>query len=101
MNTIESIDLIYWNPEIRGGRPCLVGTGLRVIDIVMAMQFGERSPAQMAADYQVSLAKVHAALAFYYENKDELDEDIRDHIRVSKEYKAKRVGSRRDPVLFR
>ena len=85
MNQIESIDLIYRNPEVRGGRPCIVGTGLRVIDIVMSMQFGNRSPEQMAEDYQVSLAKVHAALAFYYENKDEIDEDIREDIRIGLE----------------
>ncbi|MCY4017949.1 MAG: DUF433 domain-containing protein [Chloroflexi bacterium] len=85
MNKIESINLIYRNPEVRGGRPCLVGTGLRVIDIVMAMQFGNRSPEQMAEDYQVSLAKVHAALAFYYENKEEIDEDIREDIRIGLE----------------
>ena len=93
MNTIESINLIYRNPEIRGGRPCLLGTGLRVIDIVMAVQFGQRSPEQIAEDYQVSLAKVHAALSYYYERQEEIDEDIRDHIRISKAYKEKRVGS--------
>ncbi|MCY4072622.1 MAG: DUF433 domain-containing protein [Chloroflexi bacterium] len=85
MNQIESINLVYRNPEVRGGRPCIVGTGLRVIDIVMAMQFGQRSPEQMAEDYQVSLAKVHAALAFYYENKDEVDQDIREDIRIGLE----------------
>ena len=51
MNTIESIDLIYRNPEVRGGKPCIVGTGLRVIDIVMAMIFAERTPDQLAQDY--------------------------------------------------
>lgn len=82
MNTIESIELIYRNPKIRGGRPCIVGTGLRVIDIVMAMQFGERTPDQMARDYDISLAQVHAALAYYYENKAEIDDDIREDIRI-------------------
>lgn len=101
MKTIESINLIYRDPEIRGGRPCVVGTGLRVIDIVMAMQYGQRSPEEIAEDFQVSLAKAHASLAYYYERREEIDDDIRDHIRVSKEYKEKRVGSRRDPVLFR
>ncbi|MYE27428.1 MAG: DUF433 domain-containing protein [Chloroflexi bacterium] len=85
MNTIESIDLIYRNPDVRGGRPCIVGTGLRVIDIVMAMEFGQRSPAQMAEDYQVSLAQVHTALAYYYEHKDEIDEDIREYVRIGLE----------------
>ena len=83
MNTIESINLIYRNPEVRGGRPCIVGTGLRVIDIVMAMNFGGRSPEQMADAYQVSLGKIHAALAYYYCNQAEIDADIRESERKS------------------
>lgn len=85
MNTIESIDLIYRNPEVRGGRPCIVGTGLRVIDIVMAMDFADRSPDQLAQDYDISLAQVHAALAYYYENQAEIDADIREDIRIGLE----------------
>ena len=85
MDTIESIDLIYRNPKVRSGRPCVVGTGLRVIDIVMAMQFGDRSPKQMAGDYDISLAQVHAALAYYYDNQAEIDDDIREDIRIGLE----------------
>ena len=77
--------MIYRNPKVRGGRPCIVGTGLRVIDIVMAMQFGNRTPEQMAGDYEISLAQVHAALAYYYENKAEIDDDIREDIRIGLE----------------
>ena len=82
MSTIESINLIYRDPDVRGGRPCIVGTGLRVIDIIMSMQFGNRTPEQIALDYDISLAKVHAALAYYYENRAEIDDDIREDIRI-------------------
>jgi uncharacterized protein (DUF433 family) len=30
MATIESINLISIDPKVRGGRPCIAGTGLRV-----------------------------------------------------------------------
>ncbi|MDE2774896.1 MAG: DUF433 domain-containing protein [Chloroflexota bacterium] len=85
MNTIESINLIYRNPEVRGGRPCIVGTTLRVIDIVMAMNFAERTPDQLAQDYDLSMAETHAALAYYYCNKAEIDADIREDIRIGLE----------------
>ena len=78
MNTIESIDLIYRNPKIRGGRPCIVGTSLRVMDIVNAMRWNGSSPEQMGEAYQITLGQVHAALAYYYCNQDEIDADIRE-----------------------
>jgi uncharacterized protein (DUF433 family) len=83
MNTIESINLIYRNPDVRGGRPCIVGTGLRVMDIVSAMRWNGRSPKQMADDYQITLGQVHAALAYYYCNQAEMDADIRESERKS------------------
>ena len=99
MNTIESISLIYRNPKTRGGRPCIVGTGLRVMDIVSAMIFADRSPDQLAQDYDLSLAKVHAALAYYYDNKDEIDEDIREDIRRSDEMVKAGFGKPDDSVF--
>lgn len=83
MNTIDSINLIYRNPKIRGGRPCVVGTDLRVLDTVVAMIFDERAPDQLAEDYALSMAEVHAALSYYHCNKAEIDEDIREDIRRS------------------
>ena len=83
MNTVESIDLIYRNPKIRGGRPCIVGTSLRVLDIVRAMRWNGRSPEQMAEAFQITLGQVHAALAYYYCNQAEIDADMREDERKS------------------
>lgn len=94
MNKIQSINLIAINPNIRDGRPCIVGTTLRVTDIVIASIFHERTPGEIATDYDITLAQVHAALAYYYEHKTELDEDIRQQIRTARELKEKRVGRR-------
>ena len=95
MNTIESIELIYRNPNVRGGRPCIVGTGLRVMDLVNAMRWNGRSPAQMAEAFQVSLGKIHAALAYYYENQDEIDADIREDQLRSEEIAARVLADKR------
>ena len=99
MNTIHRIELIYSNPNIRGGRPCIVGTGLRVLDVVMSMHFGNRSPDQIASDYDISLAKVHAALAYYYENKGEIDDDIREDIRVGRELRKEGFGKPENSIF--
>ncbi|MCY3977132.1 MAG: DUF433 domain-containing protein [Chloroflexi bacterium] len=89
MNTIESINLIYRNPNIRGGRPCIVGTSLRVMDIVNAMRWDGHSPEQMAEAYQISLGQVHAALSYYYCNQAEIDADMRED-----EVRSERIAER-------
>lgn len=62
METVESINLITTNPNVRGGRPCIAGTGIRVTDIVMANLYHNQTPSEIASDYAISLAQVHAAL---------------------------------------
>ncbi|MCY4466277.1 MAG: DUF433 domain-containing protein [Chloroflexi bacterium] len=78
MRTIESIELIYRDPAVRGGRPCLVGTGLRVMDIALQQPYGESSdPAYVAQALQIGLAEVHAALSYFYSHQEEIDKDIK------------------------
>lgn len=94
MNTVQSIDLIVINPNVRGGRPCIDGTSLRVTDLVMAHLFHKRTPDEVAADYEISLAQVYASLAYYYEHKDELDEDIRNQILAAKSAREKAANGK-------
>ena len=78
MKTIENINLIYRDSKIRGGRPCIVGTSLRVTDIVMQQKYGDGAPEKIAARFQITLGQVYAALAYYHEHKEEIDADIHD-----------------------
>ena len=91
MATILSIDLITSDPKVRGGRPCIAGTGLRVLDIAAAKIFHDQTPDDIAAAYAIPLAQVYAALAYYYEHKDEIDADMREQIALAREYKEKGV----------
>ena len=99
METIESINLITRKPDVRGGRPCIIGTGLRVTDIVVAMRYHERTPNQIAEGFQVSLAGVYAALAYYNLHKDDIDADIDQQIKKARELRDKGVGSRKTSIL--
>ncbi|MEP7286931.1 MAG: DUF433 domain-containing protein [Chloroflexota bacterium] len=94
METVLSINLITTNPAVRGGRPCVVGTGVRVSDIAIIMLFHHQTPSEIAEWFGLSMAQVHAALAFYYEHKAEIDEDIRQQIATARDFKEKRIGSR-------
>lgn len=94
MDVVQSINLIAKNPMIRDGRPCIAGTGLRVTDLVMANLFHKRSPDELVADYEVTLAQVYAALAYYYEHRPELDADIREQITAARNAKEKLIGGK-------
>jgi uncharacterized protein (DUF433 family) len=77
MATVTDIgSLISRDPEIRGGRPRIAGTGVSVRRIAVLHNMGE-APEEIASDYgHLSLAQVHAALAYYYSNKAEIDADL-------------------------
>lgn len=90
---VHAINLIVSNPEVRGGRPCLAGTGVRVTDVVIAQVYHRQTPDEIAVGYGVTLAAVHAALAYYYEHQAEVDEDIRQQIARARELKAAALGN--------
>lgn len=62
--------------SLRGNKPHLSGTRITVSDIVIwHLRFG-RSLEEVAAHYDLSLAAVYAAIAYYFDNKAEIDEEI-------------------------
>jgi uncharacterized protein (DUF433 family) len=74
--TVDIGTLIETSPEIRKGRPCIAGTGVTVRRIVGWYNLG-LSPEEIAAKMEhLTLAQIHAALAYYHANRDEIDTDI-------------------------
>jgi uncharacterized protein (DUF433 family) len=68
--------LIEQTPGICGGRPCVAGTGVSVLRIAGWYKMGS-SPEEIADQYgHLSLAQVHAALAYYHANRDQLDAEL-------------------------
>ena len=68
--------LVEQTPDICGGRPRIAGTGVSVRRIVMWSQQG-LSPEEIAEEIEnVTMAQVHAALAYYYANQTGMDEEI-------------------------
>ncbi|MCY4071765.1 MAG: DUF433 domain-containing protein [Chloroflexi bacterium] len=63
-------------PGVRGGRPCIAGTGIRVTDIVTAVQL-KYSRDEIAGDVNLSLEQVNAALDYYQRNSAAIDADIK------------------------
>lgn len=97
--TIQSINLISTNPNIRNGRPCIVGTSIEVSVIAIAKIVQGLEPDEIAANYDIALAQVYAALAYYYENKQVIDASISERQQVAQKMKVAQVGSRHAPLF--
>jgi uncharacterized protein (DUF433 family) len=93
MNIVQSIDLIAINPKVRSGRPHIVGTTITVADVAIAHVYHGQDADGIADWYQLTLPQVYAALAYYYEHKAEMDEQIRHQIRHAEALKEKRIGN--------
>lgn len=99
MLILEAIELVGRSEDVRGGRPILVGTTITVADIAIGKIFRGQSAEEIADWYDIALPQVYAALSFYYANKSEIDESIRERRALAAQYKEQRVGSRHPPLF--
>ena len=68
--------LIVRTPDVRGRRPRIAGTGVTVQRIVGWYKLG-LSPEEIAEECgHLTLAQVHAALAYYHANREEIESAI-------------------------
>ena len=77
-HVIDIGTLIETTPDIRGGRPCIAETGVSVRRVVQWYKKGQ-SPEEIADRIgHLSLAQVHAALAYYHANQEAIEKDLRE-----------------------
>ena len=98
MHTVHSIDLIVSDPDVRNGRPIIAGTRLEVSVIAIAKIAQGKTPEQIAEDYAVTLPQVYAALAYYYANKAEMDNQIRQQRQQADTLKEQLIASGHTPL---
>jgi len=76
VGAIEIGSLIDRDPAIRAGRPKIAGTGVTVVRVAAWYKMG-LTPEEIVTQYgHLSLAQVHAALAYYHANPDEIEADL-------------------------
>ena len=66
------------HPETCGGKPCIAGTRIAVVDVAIAHGQGH-TPAEIQTLFSsrpLTLAEVYAALAYYFDYKETIDRDI-------------------------
>ena len=62
---------------VLGGEPRLAGHRISVLQVAEMVLEGDREPEYVADQLDISLAAVHSALAYYYDNQTEMA-NIRD-----------------------
>lgn len=87
--TVLALPQIVSTPDTIHGAPRIDGHHIRVSDIaVMCVREG-RSVEDVAEAYLLSKAQVHAALAYYWDHRDEIESDIEADNRAVDEFRRK------------
>lgn len=73
---IDIGNLITTSPDIQQGRPIISGTGTSVRRIVALYKQGYSADDIVADKDYLTLAQVHAALAYYYVNRQAIEQDL-------------------------
>lgn len=81
------------DPKVSQGSPVITGTRIRIIDIAVEYDRLGLTPDQIIdAHPHLNLEAVHDALSYYYENRDSIDEKIREKKEIIREI-ARRTPS--------
>lgn len=65
-------------PGVCGGRACIAGHRIRVMDVVTWHEMRGYTLDEVVDLFPgITLADVHAALAYYFDHRDEIDADFR------------------------
>jgi uncharacterized protein (DUF433 family) len=70
--------LLTSTPNIRHGQPCISGTGISVHRMALLHNLGHSTEDIVRKYEHLTPAGVHAALAYYFANKQEVDAEIAD-----------------------
>jgi uncharacterized protein (DUF433 family) len=74
---LTSITHIEITPGVAGDKPRIVGRRITVQEIVIWHERIGRSADEIASEYELSLGDVYAALAYYYDHREQIEAMIR------------------------
>jgi uncharacterized protein (DUF433 family) len=91
-------DYIEITPDTRGGKPRISGTRITVSDIVLMHRRLGRALEEIAGTYDLPLASVYAAMAYYYDHKDEIDQSIEEEEGMAEAFKKNNPSRLREKL---
>jgi uncharacterized protein (DUF433 family) len=69
---------IEMTPGIAGGKPRIAGRRFTVQNIVVWHEHMGKTPDEIGAEYNLALAEIYAALAYYFDHREAIDQSIMD-----------------------
>ena len=76
-------------PGICGGKPRIAGHRIKVQDVAIWYEEMNLSPQEIVDRYpMITLSDVHAALAYYYDNKQEIQQQLEEDERLETQMRA-------------
>jgi uncharacterized protein (DUF433 family) len=75
--SVQTLDQhIEITPDVAGGKPRIAGRRITVQNIVIWHERMGLIPDEIATEYDLTLAEVYAALAYYFDHRAEIDQSI-------------------------
>ncbi len=63
-------------PDVAGGKPRIAGRRITVQNIAIWHEYMGLSADEIASEYDLSLGNIYAALAYYFDHRDEIEQQI-------------------------
>jgi uncharacterized protein (DUF433 family) len=80
--------LVSKTPGICGGKACIAGHRIRVLDVVVWHEHQGLTPDEIVSQFPtITLADVHAALAFYFDHIEEIQQEMRAERAFAEEFR--------------
>ena len=65
-------------PDVAGGKPRIAGHRITVQNIVIWHERMGKTADEICVEYNLTLAEVYAALAYYFDHREEIDQNIKE-----------------------
>jgi len=83
-----AIQHIESKPDVLNGKPKIVGRRVSVQHVVVLHEKMGKSIDEIATEFDLSLAEIHAALSYYFDHRERIDADIKKDQAIIKELKG-------------
>ena len=78
--------------DLRGGKPRIAGRRIAVEDIVAMHLYHGQTIQHIIDNYKLTPVQVYAALTYYYDHRDQIDQSLTDGVAQYERNKATRVS---------